>query len=623
MKTYLKFIFYLFIVILPASLQAQEVTEKKILYVDSYKATIWSSVIKQGIDSVMQKHPEIEVKTFYMDTKKNKSEILKKQAALQAKKIIDKWKPDLVITSDDNAAKYLIKPYYLNSKIPFVFCGINGDISEYGFPAKNVTGILETPLFKETYKILKKFYKCEKIAFIGCNNLTTEKAYDYITRVDNINFDKKILVSNFAELKQTCLNIQNKVDAIYFYDTYSVKNFNQEEMTEFCKKNITIPTIATAYSTIAHSLLGIPQSGEEHGKWAAQASLDILVNNISPQNIPISKSKHGKLYLNMTIAKKNGLKFPVNLIDRSALISEKNFKVLYMNLVNTNNHFYNDIEKGLLISLNIKKINSTTFDNTKSKVCLKIIKQQLADIPQKKFDNYFKTEINHYNPNVIVLINSKKIKEFLKFYNIENSPPIILCGMNLEIALPFIFNTSNEKSLFSANSVFSLAQDFAKGNRISYIGSNTPLSRNILNTLQSKFRIYFSSGTLTDSWIKLKNEFITLQKKSDIIVILDINIKKKMNNKNVYKFFLENTLIPSISFNINNKLLSLFGSGEFGFKLGCFTGQAIINMLNNPQKDASKIITIPNKKLYINKAIADNLGINIPEKVLKNSTIIR
>jgi hypothetical protein len=69
-----------------------------------------------------------------MDTKRNKKEEEKRRAALKAKELIESWKPGVVITADDNAAKYLLQPYFRDHKIPFVFCGVNWNVDEYGFP---------------------------------------------------------------------------------------------------------------------------------------------------------------------------------------------------------------------------------------------------------------------------------------------------------------------------------------------------------------------------------------------------------------------------------------------------------------------------------------------------------
>ncbi len=53
----------------------------------------------------------VELKIFRMDTKRNDSEEFGKQARLRTKSIIEDFRPDVVITCDDPAFKYVIMPY--------------------------------------------------------------------------------------------------------------------------------------------------------------------------------------------------------------------------------------------------------------------------------------------------------------------------------------------------------------------------------------------------------------------------------------------------------------------------------------------------------------------------------
>ena len=55
-----------------------------------------------------------------MNTKQIKKDSLLKLEALKIKKIIQQWKPDLVIASDDAARKYVVKEYYKDAKLPCV-----------------------------------------------------------------------------------------------------------------------------------------------------------------------------------------------------------------------------------------------------------------------------------------------------------------------------------------------------------------------------------------------------------------------------------------------------------------------------------------------------------------------
>ncbi len=79
--------------------------------------------------------------------------------------MIDSWQPDVVIASDDNASKYLIAPYYKGGDLPFVFCGLNWDASVYGFPAKNVTGMVEVAQIPQLLEVLKRHAKGDRESY--------------------------------------------------------------------------------------------------------------------------------------------------------------------------------------------------------------------------------------------------------------------------------------------------------------------------------------------------------------------------------------------------------------------------------------------------------------------------
>jgi len=107
---------------------------KKVLFVDSYhEGYAWSDGVLNGVETGLD-GKDVELKVIRMDTKRNKTDDFKKAAALKVKAEIESFKPDVVIASDDNAAKFLIVPYYKNSDLPFVFCGVSWDASGYGFP---------------------------------------------------------------------------------------------------------------------------------------------------------------------------------------------------------------------------------------------------------------------------------------------------------------------------------------------------------------------------------------------------------------------------------------------------------------------------------------------------------
>ncbi len=146
---------------------AADLTGKKVLFVDSYhEGYAWSDGITSGIQKTLE-GSGVELKIVRMDTKRNTDTAFKESAALKAKAEIEAFKPDVVIAADDNAAKFLIEPNYKDASLPFVFCGVNWDEKEYGFPYKNVTGMVEVTPLPQLIEQLQPFAKGDRIGFIG------------------------------------------------------------------------------------------------------------------------------------------------------------------------------------------------------------------------------------------------------------------------------------------------------------------------------------------------------------------------------------------------------------------------------------------------------------------------
>jgi hypothetical protein len=102
-----------------------------------------------------------------MDTKRHKGNEFIQAAAQKAKSEIESFQPDVVIASDDNASKHLIQPFYKDADLPFVFCGVNWDESVYGYPYKDVTGMVEVSGVKELIDLLKQFSKGERLGLLA------------------------------------------------------------------------------------------------------------------------------------------------------------------------------------------------------------------------------------------------------------------------------------------------------------------------------------------------------------------------------------------------------------------------------------------------------------------------
>lgn len=619
MKTTLKATLYILMLGMLIHLHAVSAEKtKKILYIDSYNANLWSATIENGIHSILDKHKNIELKIFRMDTKRFPLEQFKETSALKAKEIIREWKPDVVIASDDNAAKYLITPYFMNSKIPFVFCGINFDSSIYGFPTKNITGIEEVILLDETLNIIKQYTKGNRLGLIAADNISSRRTYKYLSETENRKFHSVRFVKDFDELKKAFIEIQSEVDMLFLYDTATVENFDLEEMVEFAKKNTIIPTFGSHFLTIKYSLLGTPKIGEELGKWAANTALKILAG-AKPSEIPITKNKQTKIYLNLPIANKLGIKFPIDLLDNSYLIYNKNKKILFINLYRHKCLQNTDLEKGIISSLNLKKITETEFDNTESEVELKYYKKDIHEISSPHAIDILSQQIlkivDSYKPNAIIAINNNVIQHILNNTNDKLNIPFILCNPNINIS---IFNNKDIKipahNKFAKN-IIDFAKNFTNGKKLGYIGINTTSSKDLIKTIQTELNLKFSNGYFVSSFNELKSKFSTLQNEVDIICLFEIcQLVNSTNSEDFLKFFQTSTKIPTIDFSNSKEEYSLFGMKQLTFEQGQIAGQTALQIVSNKNLRNIKNINNINSKIQISKPILKALNVVLPER---------
>ncbi len=303
-------IIFSFLVFFPmTTMAAENYTDKKILFIDSYHAGFeWSDGIAQGVRDVLEK-TEVELKVVHMDTKRHASEEFIKSAALKVKAVIEKFKPDVVIASDDNASKYLIVPYYKNADLPVVFCAVNWDASVYGFPCKNVTGMVEVALVPEIIKNLKKYAKGKSIGFIAADRLSAKKEYQYHRELLNIGYIQAYFAKSFQEWKNMYLKLQNEVDMAIMLNHVGITGWNDRQAQTFVENHTKIPMGARNRWDMPFSLIGIVNIPDEQGTWAAHAALKIL-EGVPPNKIPLTRNKQGKLFFNLRIGKQLGITTP-------------------------------------------------------------------------------------------------------------------------------------------------------------------------------------------------------------------------------------------------------------------------------------------------------------------------
>jgi len=308
-----------------------EESVKKILILHSYHAEYpWVEGINKGIERGLKGRQGLEVQTHYMDTKRNTSQDFKAQAGREAREKIATWLPDVVIACDDNAQLFVTR-HYVGKKPYFVFCGVNADPAVYGFPASNVTGIIERPQHKASIELLKQIYPhITRIAFISDDDPTSIGTLSFLqldlpAGIQVLGYN---IIGDFELWKKRVKEYNREADALCIYMYHTLKKEGEAvsmppgEVMEWTIANCDIPIVGMFDFAIEDGMLcGVVESAQEHGFEAAGMALSLL-DGKDIKTLPIKRANTGVSMLNLKTAKKLKLHIPEETLARFERVIE-------------------------------------------------------------------------------------------------------------------------------------------------------------------------------------------------------------------------------------------------------------------------------------------------------------
>jgi ABC-type uncharacterized transport system substrate-binding protein len=303
-----------------------------VLIVYSYHPEyVWVQHIGEGIASGLEDVAG-DVRTFYMDTKRKNDEASKVAAGKRAQDLVAEWQPDIVIAVDDDAQKYFATEYVGRDRPQIVFCGVNGDAKDYGYPAPNVTGVLERPYFEETLKFLNVMYPdFKKIALISEASSTSDLAFRFM-KVNGGEFEVQSYSTckDFSEWQKAVMDAQDKAGAIGVYTYHSLKrtgsdeNMPPGEIMRWTIENSKLPVVGFLDFAIEDgALCGMVESGNEQGLRAGQIARMILNGRQASDFWIVETGLHGRKLLNADTARKYGINLKSDITSLVEVINTK------------------------------------------------------------------------------------------------------------------------------------------------------------------------------------------------------------------------------------------------------------------------------------------------------------
>jgi ABC-type uncharacterized transport system substrate-binding protein len=301
-------VFCLFIsFLIPAMLHASDF---KVLVVMSYEEDFpWCREIKEGIDFVLA--DSCEITYFYMNTKSDLAGGPKK--AEEAWSVYQEFQPDGVITADDNAQSMFVVPYLKDKvKIPVMFCAVNAEPEKYGYPASNVSGILERYHIDASIAFAKQLMpSIRTVGYITKDSPTGRAVSEQVKKESETYLAKSVdfkLPQTMKEATDMTKALREQCDLLLLTALEGIPDeagmpLTQKQVIPVLVKIFGKPTISTSPHLLKYGVLcAVVQRGQEHGGTAAKMLLNAMKGK-PVSNIPITRNREGKRIINATAIK--------------------------------------------------------------------------------------------------------------------------------------------------------------------------------------------------------------------------------------------------------------------------------------------------------------------------------
>lgn len=301
-----------------------------VLVVHSYHQGYgWTDGIQAGIEEAMQ-GSGATIEVFYMDAKRRSETAERVAAGTAALARVAALKPKVVITSDDAAQSFFAKELAGKADAPaVVFNGVNAEAAKYGYPAANVTGILERPHVTQCLEFVQKIIPGAKtVAFIADVSDVTEAVVPYFKAqaqpVPIVAYDTAKTVD---EWKALVARHQDK-DAIIVSTYQSLKEADgkpadSKAVMAWTVANSKKPLVGVFdFAVREGAVFGIAESAKEHGQESGRMAVEILRGK-KPADLPITTAKHGLVMFNLVSAKSIGVAIPFELLELASETIEK------------------------------------------------------------------------------------------------------------------------------------------------------------------------------------------------------------------------------------------------------------------------------------------------------------
>lgn len=304
--------------------------EFKVLVVMSYeKDNPWVKEISEGIDSVLGSTSQVTY--FHLNTKANREGGPKR--AEEAHALYQRLQPHGVIAADDDAQAMFVVPF-LKDKVrtPVMFNGVNTAPEKYGYPATNVSGVLERAHVRESLSFIKQlvpdiqnacFLTNDVPAGISLQAQVEEEKGSYPARISAFH-----RVRNVGEIKALSRALCEDCDVLMVdilggIADAEAKPLDSSDVLKAVKDAYSGPLVGgNRYQIEEGAWAAVIKTGQEQGETAAEMLLQAM-RGTPVDKIPMVRNSKGQRVINITATEANGITLRPIILKGATLIKQQ------------------------------------------------------------------------------------------------------------------------------------------------------------------------------------------------------------------------------------------------------------------------------------------------------------
>jgi ABC-type uncharacterized transport system substrate-binding protein len=216
-------------------------------------------------------------------------------------------------------------------KTPVMFCGVNAKSGDYGYPAANVSGILERGHFRESIALVQQFLpEVKTIGFMVKDSPSGQALRIQIER-ESSTFTAEVVTFELAKSLEDITKREKlkECDAIFVDSLMGIRNqagepLDNKDIIKFLTDTLKKPVVGANNDHLySGALCADVKSGQEQGEVAAEKLLSAM-KGTPVSAIPVTRKFEGKRVINVTAMKRFGVDpKPVTLLGATLIRTNK------------------------------------------------------------------------------------------------------------------------------------------------------------------------------------------------------------------------------------------------------------------------------------------------------------